>query len=838
MSQNLRHRQSRAPAEDTDARPSTSQEEDISDTDTDPARSASPHTPIVRPANPTPSSSASNSTSTLETTAGSALPSLSSPPPTLRGTIGADSGNTTTAQTSSSTNRTGPNSGGDGSTSPSAETPAATLTPLWPSASDLARTSMSIVSPVRHYPQLHLRTARQQQNLNHPRLPLPDREDTSGGTSRPRSITFGTLKKASMGNTGGPSSAGYTGKKSRMSVLPSYLRQTTFIQHFQPEGTIPDYHNSSSLDREHSKRRRLLSDRRRHANILFGDSGSDSSTSSESSSGSESASSSPENDSGTSTPTPDHKPLRYQLPSRWSSIDKTEKTELLEDDLQVFYTGPGKEDRDASAIRANRPIPAQCGVYYYEVFIKSKGQSGYIGVGVCNATVALDRLPGWEPQSWGYHGDDGNSFGGCGNGRPFGPVFTTGDTVGCGVNFRDMSLFYTKNGAYLGVAFRDLKGTLYPTVGMRTTGEIVEANFGQRDFIFDIERYVKEEKLEAWQNLESTLHKAAVESNQVNALSHSLGQLVLSYMVHHGYSESARQFANDISPQLAGKKKSTGLTNDTEYSAMVLDTERRKVIRAAIMSGDIDKALEQLEMHYPSVLTTNEDLLLQLRCRKFVEMVASASSPLKVLDSQDRNGKSSGSSKASVDVEMKEKSVVVPMDVDDSSVEAKSKIEDSANEELEGLGLLKDAIQYGQFLQEQYKSNRRQSVQDMLIDAFSVLAYSEPPAEDVTSSSKAPVRSSNGDHGTHHHTPPHHHHHHHHHHHNENGPQHLHHSSKPISRERVANTVNTAILVSQNLPKTAPLETVYRQTAVALSELTRQGCGEAAFFDLEKDCLE
>lgn len=57
---------------------------------------------------------------------------------------------------------------------------------------------------------------------------------------------------------------------------------------------------------------------------------------------------------------------------------------------------------------------------------------------------------GWEPQSWGYHGDDGNSFGGCGNGRPFGPVFTTGDTIGCGVNFRDMSLFYTKNGAYLG----------------------------------------------------------------------------------------------------------------------------------------------------------------------------------------------------------------------------------------------------------------------------------------------------------------------------------------------------------------------------------------------------
>lgn len=43
----------------------------------------------------------------------------------------------------------------------------------------------------------------------------------------------------------------------------------------------------------------------------------------------------------------------------------------------------------------------------------------------------------------------------------------------------------------VGVAFRDLKGSLYPTVGMRTAGEIVEANFGQRDFVFDIESYVK-----------------------------------------------------------------------------------------------------------------------------------------------------------------------------------------------------------------------------------------------------------------------------------------------------------------------------------------------------------
>jgi len=32
---------------------------------------------------------------------------------------------------------------------------------------------------------------------------------------------------------------------------------------------------------------------------------------------------------------------------------------------------------------------------------------------------------------------------------------------------------------------------LYPTVGLQTPGEIVEANFGQNPFIYDIENYIQ-----------------------------------------------------------------------------------------------------------------------------------------------------------------------------------------------------------------------------------------------------------------------------------------------------------------------------------------------------------
>ncbi|KAK3827009.1 MAG: hypothetical protein J3R72DRAFT_374333 [Linnemannia gamsii] len=610
------------------------------------------------------------------------------------------------------------------------------------------------------------------------------------------------------------------------------------MRHFQPEGTtLANGPLTSPIDREPTKRRRLLlgDHRRRPSSHLLtdsdssceesssgGSSESSSSTSSESSSGNESGSFAHDhyhhhilhhhhhhhrhhnhgrnhihNHQGSAR---EGRPLRYLLPSRWSSVEKTDKTELSEDDLQVRYTGPGKADSDASAIRANRPIPPQCGVYYYEVLIKSNGQQGYIGIGACNANVALDRLPGWEPLSWGYHGDDGNGFEGCGNGRPFGPVFTTGDVIGCGINFRDMTLFYTKNGIYLGVAFRNLKGQLYPTVGMRTSGEIVEANFGQRDFVFNIEEYVKDEKVEAWQSLEDSLQKDTASKNQVGVLSQNLSKLVLSYMIHHGYSESARQFASDLAPHNSNQKgHGTQGSNEFDCASMVQDTERRKEIRRTILSGDIDHAMTMLEESYPGITTSNEDMLLQLRCRKFVEMVSSASSPLRALDSQAR-GKSTKSS-AFEDVEMQEQQEIgsdgtatssTTMDIDHKPLATGF---DGAPQ-LEGLGLLKDAIQYGQYLQEQYKHSRRASVKTMLIDAFSVLAY---PDADLSSGS--------GNHF----------------------------GSKAISREKVASTVNLAILASQHLPTIAPLETVFRQTNVALSELTRQGVGEAAFFDLNHD---
>ena len=172
------------------------------------------------------------------------------------------------------------------------------------------------------------------------------------------------------------------------------------------------------------------------------------------------------------------------LPQQWSQEDRSEQIELSEGGLRVDYTG--NFPREPSSVRTDRPIPSECGLYYFEVNIVSAGRDGYIGIGLSSANADLRSLPGWNATSYGYHADDGHSFSSSGTGKPYGPTYTTGDVIGCGVNFFDGSCFFTKNGQNLGVAFRDLPGGLYPTVGLLTPGGIVETNFGMQSFMFDM----------------------------------------------------------------------------------------------------------------------------------------------------------------------------------------------------------------------------------------------------------------------------------------------------------------------------------------------------------------
>jgi Ran-binding protein 9/10 len=81
-----------------------------------------------------------------------------------------------------------------------------------------------------------------------------------------------------------------------------------------------------------------------------------------------------------------------------------------------------------------------------------------ISIGFSGLKVTLSRLPGWEPDSWAYHGDDGMTFNCTANGKNYGPKYSSGDVIGCGVNFRTGQAFFTKNGVNLGKNFCAIDG--------------------------------------------------------------------------------------------------------------------------------------------------------------------------------------------------------------------------------------------------------------------------------------------------------------------------------------------------------------------------------------------
>lgn len=127
--------------------------------------------------------------------------------------------------------------------------------------------------------------------------------------------------------------------------------------------------------------------------------------------------------------------------------------DTMADGTEVRYIGPtlsSKNDGEAAAIRADHPMPKEVGLYYFEVTILTRTKDGDIAIGFSTRKAQLNRFPGWEAESWGYHSDDGNSYAGSSTGKQFTTSYTSQDVVGCGVNFRTGNAFFTKNGVFQG----------------------------------------------------------------------------------------------------------------------------------------------------------------------------------------------------------------------------------------------------------------------------------------------------------------------------------------------------------------------------------------------------
>ncbi|KAF9506995.1 hypothetical protein BS47DRAFT_1304544 [Hydnum rufescens UP504] len=551
-----------------------------------------------------------------------------------------------------------------------------------------------------------------------------------------------------------------------------------------------------------------------------------------------------------------------QLPTRWNREDRSPSLNISADGREVHFNGlpslPVPAEKEAAAVRANFPMPRLCGIYYYEVEIINKGLKG---------RVSLTRLPGWaqpgwQPEwaheSWGYHGDDGRSFASQDTGSPYGQKFSTGDTIGCGVDFTLKRAFYTKNGAFQGYVFEDVDGELYPMVGLRTQGETIKANFGHAPFKFDIESHVHQRRNATWAKIQSTPITWAPSSRSfgilrerdtsmtnsstsgppsalaiasINDVSNVMDQIVLDYLHHHGYAGAGKALRKAMESKSAlglssvGLPTGSGSTSASSTSTEESDTISRQHIMSAIVSGDIDFALSETRSKYPAAIDAKGGwMLFRLRCRKFVELVLEAAAALKIARKIEAAGASSvqrtigaPSAYPSFETGMHPDSLVhgtVSEEQEDVDVDVDADADAMEVDERPAQGqthtssaptpspttaqiALEHAFQYGRLLNADYEHDERPHVQYLFRRTFSLVAY-ESPLEVGGDVSRLAGQG---------------------------------------AREELATELNEAILASQGKHPCPMLERVVAHTTSVVLELGFRGSGIAAFADTEKEFL-
>ncbi|XP_062223087.1 ran-binding protein M homolog [Phragmites australis] len=276
------------------------------------------------------------------------------------------------------------------------------------------------------------------------------------------------------------------------------------------------------------------------------------------------------------------------------------------DKMSVRYLGSNHHGHDVGVVQANRPAPTRRAVYYFEMGVRNAGHKGQISIGFTCESFKMRRQPGWESNSCGYHGDDGFLYRGHGKGESFGPKFTSGDTIGAGINYMSQEFFFTKNGSLVGAFPKEIKVPLYPSIAVHSQDEEATVNFGKEQFCFDIEGYILEEKMRQ----QLMADKMFLQPD----ISH---WIVRSYLLHYGYQDTLNSFdmASETDPPA---NHQNGYGEPPEMYGL----SHRKRLRQLIMSGDIDSTFKRLVEWYPQVIKDEKSVIcFLLHSQRFIEYI-------------------------------------------------------------------------------------------------------------------------------------------------------------------------------------------------------------------------
>jgi hypothetical protein len=216
---------------------------------------------------------------------------------------------------------------------------------------------------------------------------------------------------------------------------------------------------------------------------------------------------------------------------------------------------------------------------------------------------------------------------------------------------------------------------------------------------------------------------------------------VLQFLTHDGYVETAKVFAEEVRSEKqalsidrnaviqgfdvkededAGHRQRKWHLVSLFYSR----TNKHLGIRAAILEGDVERALQLTNELYPNVLKDNEQVYFRLRIRRFIEMIRQGAE-------MQQQGNANLSKKANGhNGDWYDDIINHDMELDDHPNQNNNfdrmDTEESSGMQVEYQKLLQETLDYGRELQAEFVDDPRREVSKALQDAFSLMAYQDP----------------------------------------------------------------------------------------------------------------
>lgn len=123
---------------------------------------------------------------------------------------------------------------------------------------------------------------------------------------------------------------------------------------------------------------------------------------------------------------------------------------------------------------------------YFELTIEESTPDVKITIGLVREGFPATNQCGFDEFSYGYRSDNGKSY--HKKGKIYGPTFSSGDTIGCGINLELGAIYYTKNGEFLGYSNYPIQRPEDLFCGVSLNDKcVISANF-KKPFKFNTEK--------------------------------------------------------------------------------------------------------------------------------------------------------------------------------------------------------------------------------------------------------------------------------------------------------------------------------------------------------------